>query len=178
MLKVILRKLELSDATLMLEWMSKPEIYNKMQYDYKQLNLDSCIKFIRNSWDDKENLHLAISNENSEYLGTISLKNIDYKNKNAELGIALHPQYMGKRIASFALFEMAKRAFFKLRLNRIYLYVRTDNNRAVMFYEKNQLEFEGCSKESLLIEGEYRDILWFSLRKRNYNEWKKQFENM
>lgn len=178
MKKVILRKLQVSDANLMLEWMSNPDIYNKMQYDHKHLDLDKCILFIKNSWEDTHNLHFAISNFNSEYMGTISLKNIDYKNKITELGIAVHPAHMGKGIASSALNEIARKAFFDLKLNKIYLCVRADNKRAVRFYEKNHLELEGCAKEHLFIKGTYEDVLWFALRKRNYGEWNRHFESM
>lgn len=110
-MKIILRKLQVDDAKLMLDWMLNSDIYSKMQYDYKNLNIDKCILFIKNSWIDTFNLHLAISNEENKYLGTISLKNIDNKNKNAELGIVIHPMYMGKGIASFALNEIVKKAF-------------------------------------------------------------------
>lgn len=176
--KVVLRKLQLGDANVMLDWMLNPEIYSKMQYDYKQVNIDKCKDFIKNSWDDKKNLHLAISNIKNDYLGSISLKNIDYKNKIAELGIVVHPAYSGRGIATLALYEIVKKAFFELELNKIYLYVRTDNKRAVLFYEKKQMELEGCSKEHLFIEGEYKDILWYSLRKKKYNEWKQQFKSI
>lgn len=172
MREIQLRRLQLNDAESMLEWMMDPDIYSKMQYDYKNLSLEKCILFIKNSWENTENLHLAISDESGEYLGTVSLKNIDYKNKRTELGIAVHPKYMGKGVAASALREIAKKAFFELKLNRIYLYVRADNIRAVTFYKKNKMEYEGCSKEYLLIDGEYKDVYWFSLRKRNYNEWK------
>ena len=56
--------------------------------------------------------------------------------------------------------------------------MRADNERAVRFYEKNQLELEGCAKEHLFAEGKYRDVLWFALRKRNYDEWSRHFENI
>lgn len=170
--KIILRTLQLHDAERMLEWMLDSSIYSKMQYDYRELSLDKCILFIKNSWREKENLHFAISNAQDEYMGTISLKNIDDKNKRAELGIVVHPSYMGRGIASKALYELVKKAFWELGLNKIYLYVRCDNERAVGFYRKNQMEFEGCAKEHLFIDGEYKDIFWFALRKKNYNSWK------
>lgn len=52
--------------------------------------------------------------------------------------------------------------------------MRADNKRAIAFYKKNKMEFEGYAKESIFVEGEYKDILWFALRKRNYNEWNKR----
>lgn len=170
--KVVLRKLKVEDAALMLEWMTDAQIYTKMQYEYENCSLEQCVLFIKNSWNIKEHLHLAISNENNRYLGTISLKNIDYRNKNAELGIVLHPTYIGTGVAVLALQEIMKKAFFELELNKVYFYVRCDNERAVAFYRKNYMEYEGCAKEQLYIHGKYKDILWFSLRKCNYNQWR------
>lgn len=172
MMKLKLRKLQLDDAERMLEWMLDPNIYSKMQYDHNRINLDTCRLFIKNSWNDKLNLHWAIVDSNNDYMGTISLKNIDYKNKNAEFGVAMHPVYMRRGVATYALCEVAEKAFFELELNKIYLYVRCDNERAVLFYKKNHMEYEGCAKEHLFVDGEYKDVLWFSLRKGNYSEWR------
>lgn len=176
MTEILLRKLQLDDAEPMLEWMLDPDIYSKMQYDHKNMDIEKCLLFIRNSWSDKHNLHWAVSDISQKYMGTISLKNIDYKNKNAEFGIAIHPMYMGKGIASRALQKLVEKVFLEMDLNKIYLYVRTDNERAVSFYKRNHLEFEGCAKEHLLIENDYKDILWFSLRRKNYKKWKSFFE--
>lgn len=172
--KVFLRKLELTDAKPMLEWMTDPDIYKNMQYDPKEQNLEKCSAFIQNSWEDKENLHCAITNEQHEYLGTVSLKNIDRKNQNAEFAIALCPKAMGKGISAAALREIMKKAFEELNLNKVYLYVRSDNQRAVAFYKKNHLTYEGCFAEHLCVEGDYKDIYWFSLRKKEYEKWKSQ----
>lgn len=173
MQNIILRTLKMEDAELMLQCMSDPKVYSKMRYNHREIDLDKCISFIENSWTDQRNLHWAISNEKSEYLGTVSLKNIDKDNEKAELGIVVHPVYMGKGIASEALQEIAEKAFNELGLNKIYLYVRCDNERAIAFYKKNQMELEGCAKDHILIHKEYKDVLWFALRKSNYDQWKK-----
>lgn len=65
-----------------------------------------------------------------------------------------------------------KKAFEELNLNKVYLYVRCDNEKAVAFYKKHHLEYEGCFKEHLYVRGEYKDIYWFALRRRGYEEWK------
>lgn len=175
MKRVILRKLKLEDAELMLDWMLNSEIYRKMQYKYNDIDVNTCISFIEKSWRDLQNIHLAISNRKNEYMGTVSLKNIDNKNRNAELAIVVHPIYWGKGIASDALQELVKKAFFELGLEMIYLYVRSDNERAVEFYKKHQMTFVKYEKNFLLVDGDYKDVLWFLLRKSNYNEWEKQF---
>lgn len=171
---ITIRKLELADAKPMLEWMLEPDIYKKMQYNPKEQSLEKCRNFIKESWTDKRNLHYAVTNGTGEYLGTVSLKNIDEKNKNAEFAIALHPKAMGKGISAAALDAIMEKAFYDLDLNKVYLYVRSDNERAVAFYRKCRLEYEGCFKEQLYLEGEYKDIYWFALRRSEFEGWRKE----
>lgn len=160
-----LRRLELADAKAMLEWLINPDIYEKMQYNPDEQSFEQCISFIKNSWKDQKNLHYAITDMTNEYMGTVSLKNIDIKNQNAELGIVLHPKAFGKGIGAEALRLIAIKAFDELNLHKIYLYVRQDNERAVKFYRKNGWKCEGEFKEHLFVHGEYKDIYWFALRK-------------
>lgn len=70
---MILRKLELKDATLMLEWMHDKTVVNNLKVNFMSKTIEDCESFIINSWNDKENLHLAID-ANGEYMGTVSLK--------------------------------------------------------------------------------------------------------
>lgn len=173
--EIRLRKLAMSDAKSMLEWMQTPDIYEKMQYDPAKQSIETCCHFIEKSWDDKCNLHYAITDQKQTYLGTVSLKNIDRDNKHAEFAIALHPIAIGKSIGTSALRLIMGVAFEELELNKVYLYVRKDNERAIAFYERNHLELEGCFKEHLKIGESYKDIYWYALRKENYMTWKQMF---
>lgn len=168
--QIHLRKLEIADAEPMLAWMKTPDIYEKMQYDPEKQSLERCRGFIENSWSDSSNLHYAITNKDNEYLGTVSLKNIDEQNNNAELGIALCPRAMGQGCGSRALFEIMRVAFEEKKLHRVYWYVRTDNERAVRFYRKNRISEEGCFKGHIKIRGEYKDICWFGISEEEYRE--------
>ena len=165
----------MSDAESLLEWMQTPDIYEKMQYDPAKQSIETCRHFIEKSWNDDKNLHYAITNQKQIYLGTVSLKNIDCDNENAEFAIALHPTAMKRNIGTLALRLIMQVAFEELGLNKVYLYVRRDNERAIAFYEKNHLEQEGCFKEHLKIGESYKDIYWYALRKENYVAWKRMF---
>ena len=167
-----LRRLEIADAEPMLEWLKNPDIYEKMQYDPDGQNLEKCREFIQDSWLDDENYHYAVVNGKDEYLGTVSLKNVDVQNQTAELGIVIHPKASGLGVGSEALRKIMEKAFEELLLNKVYLYVRVDNEKAVNFYKRNRMECEGCFKEHLCIRGVYKDILWFSLRRTEYVNWK------
>lgn len=132
-----LRKLKLVDAPYMLEWMHDKSVVENMNRDFSVYTKEDCERFIINSLNDKNNVHLAIVDSNDEYFGTISLKNIDNINKNAEFGITLRKVAMGKGIASWAMKEIIQYGKETLRLERIYWCVSPENIRAVRFYDKN-----------------------------------------
>ena len=96
---VKIRSLEIKDAEFMYEWMHDDNVVEFFSNNFKEKTLDDVIDFIKKSNEDSKNLNLAITDDNDEYLGTISLKNIDYKNKNAEYAISLRRMAIGKGIS-------------------------------------------------------------------------------
>lgn len=79
-----LRPLLQKDAPLMLEWMHDADMTKNLQNNFASLSLNDAEKFIISSQDDKSNVHLAIANNEDEYMGTVSLKHIDNQKKEAE----------------------------------------------------------------------------------------------
>lgn len=130
-----LRKLEIKDAPLMLEWMYDKNVTEHLAKDFSKLTLDDCQNFINNSQNDKNNLHLAVVNEADEYQGTVSLKNIDYEHKKAEFAIAVRSCAMGKGFGRFAIEKIINLGKKEYKLCEIYWYVWKKNLRAIKFYE-------------------------------------------
>lgn len=159
-----LRPLKNEDANGIMEWMKDSSINCYYRFDPNSITYDSILDFIKRSKTDR-NKHYAIVDELDEYMGTISLKHIDSDNKNAEYAIALRNKAIGTGIANFATKEILHIAFKDLNLNKVYLNVLSDNERAIRFYQKIGFEFEGEFKEHLLIKGRYHDIKWYGIRK-------------
>ncbi len=132
-----LRKLRLADAGAMLEWMHDIEVVKEMQANFMQKDISDCEAFILHSLEDKQNLHLAICNADDKYLGTVSLKNINYERKDAEFAITVSRDAMGKGYSSYAMKEILKMGFHEMKLQSIYWYVSRENKRAIRFYDKN-----------------------------------------
>ena len=101
-----LRKLELKDAPLMLEWMHDETVVKDMQADCSSKTLEDCNHFILSSKDTRKNLHLAIVDENDEYMGTVSLKNIE--EDKAEFAITVRKNAMGKGYSRFGMREIIR----------------------------------------------------------------------
>lgn len=165
-----LRKLEKKDAELMLEWMQDIEISKNFQFDTKAMNLDKVKSFIEKSKIESENIHLAIVESDDEYLGTISLKNIDYKNNNAEYAISLRKRAIGKNVAFLATKLILEYAFDELKLEKVYLNVYSKNMRAIKFYEKFGFIYEGEFRNHIQKDGIYENLKWYSILRSDYVE--------
>jgi ribosomal-protein-alanine N-acetyltransferase len=91
-------------------------------------------------------------------IGTCGFTRFDFANNSAELGYVINPEYHGRGIAPEALKRVIEFGFYELSLNRLeakYI-VGNDASRRVM--EKVGMRFEGISRGSLLLRGEYRDV--------------------
>ena len=98
-----LRKLELKDAPLMLEWMHDKSVVENLSANFGAKKIEDCEAFIEASKNDQANLNLAIVNDNDEYMGTASLKHIDKENQNAEFAIAMRTCAMGKGYSKYGM---------------------------------------------------------------------------
>lgn len=163
------RTLQEKDALFMLEWMHDEEINKYFCFDMASQTEDSVISYIRNSWDDENNRHFAVTDDKDIYQGTVSLKNIDDVHRKAEYAISLRKNAQGKGYAHFATSSILDYAFNELNLNRVYLNVLDDNKRANRFYQKYGFIYEGTSREGLHHRGKYHNLNWYSMLRSEYN---------
>lgn len=162
--QIHLRNLEEKDAPLMLEWMHDPSIACFFRFDAMSMTEEKCIEYIRAANSDENSRHFAIADENDEYLGTISLKNIDKEKKEAEYAISTRKKAHGTGATMTATKEILRIAFEELGLERVYLNVLAENTRANAFYKKVGFQFDYCEKNAVEINGEKKDLNWFFLK--------------
>ena len=165
-----LRNLQEKDAIFMLEWMQDSEIVQNFRFDSTNTNIESVQRFIANSSSSTESEHFAIADENDEYLGTISLKNIDMINKNAEYAISLRRSAIGSGIAYESTKKLLEHAFSKIGLEKVYLNVYSKNLRAIKFYEKFGFVYEGEFRKHIYINGEFENLKWYSIIRSEYEK--------
>ena len=168
-----LRELQLKDAAGMLEWMKDPVCNVHFRFNPDNVTLDSVETFIKNAAasikrQQATDRHYAIVDDNDEYLGTISLKNINYKDKNAEYAVALRRSASGKGIGYNATMAILDIAFRELDLNRVYLNVWPENKRAIALYLKCGFKFEGEFREHVFVRGEYKNLKWYGILRDEY----------
>ena len=159
----MLRKLELKDTQYILEWMHDVECKNIYLADMNSKTNEDVKQFIKNAAQPGNSVHYAFVDENDEYLGTVSLKDIDKKSRTAEFAIASRKKARGTGITRKATIEILKIGFEEYQLNKIYLNVFSDNERAVRFYEKIGFIFEGEFREHIIFNNIKHNLKWFGM---------------
>lgn len=170
-----LRELKEKDAPLMLEWMHDIDVQKGFKKNMLDATLDDAERFCSNSKipqniSDKVSLHFAIVNEDDEYLGTISLKDIDLYNKSAEYAITTRKKAQGKGVAFRATGLLLEKAFFEYGLHRVYLNVFADNKAAIKLYERSGFSFEGEFREHLKVGDTYVNWKWYGMLEEEFDK--------
>ena len=159
-----LRKLELKDAPLMLAWMHDKSVVKNLKANFASKTISDCETFIRSSWDDKENINLAIATDTDEYMGTVSLKHIE--NSSAEFAITVRAEAMGKGYSWFGMETIIEKAFSEYGLECVYWCVSRANERAVRFYDKHNFHEALDIPASVMARySDMTDLKWYSVLK-------------
>ncbi|WP_396135976.1 GNAT family N-acetyltransferase [Bacillus sp. NEB1478] len=158
-LKVRLRELLIEDADDRYKWcldeevtkhLNMPERYPPFSKKETQEWIQQCIDKT-NGYEQK-----AIVTENGEHIGWIDLKNMDLLNKHAELGITIgNKSYWGKGYGLAAMEEMLEFGFTELQLNKVWLRVEIDNEKAIKSYKRAGYTEEGILRQDRFRNGQF-----------------------
>ena len=158
-----LRNLKLEDAPLMLAWMHDERVVGMLRGNFASKTIEDCKAFIESSISDS-NIHLAIASDSDEYMGTVSLKNIE--NGSAEFAITVKAEAMNKGYSWFGMEAILDKAFNELNLECVYWCVSRKNDRAVRFYDKHNFhETVDVSKRVLERYSGVENLKWYSILK-------------
>lgn len=161
---ISIRKLEEKDIPYIIEWMNNENLTKYLKTNFKDIaNEKSQLEFIKNSYDNKNKNFAIIDDNDDQYLGSVSLKNIDYNKREAEYAICIREIAQGKNVASAATNRILMFAFSELNLERVYLYVQSENMRANSFYNKYGFNFDRRINNSMEFSGVMKDINWYSI---------------
>ncbi len=158
-----LRELKPKDAPLMLAWMHNDGVVSGLRGDFKSKTIEDCKAFIESSISE-HSVHFAIAADTDEYMGTVSLKNIE--DGCAEFAITVRMEAMGKGYAWFGMEAILDKAFNSLGLECVYWCVSRDNERAMRFYDKHHFH-EAVDIPSYVLEryADVNNLKWYSVLK-------------
>ncbi len=166
--KIRLRAIKEDDVEFLYKNYNDPPI-KEMVFDASPfpLTYDEEISFIQSQkgFGNPSSYAFTIESvdEENSMIGVCGYNKIEWKNRNAEIGIWLAQEYWGKGYGTHTLQLLAKFAFDELNLHKLSLYYFSFNSRGRACYDKVGFKEEGILKEVLYRNGQYHDKIMMGL---------------
>lgn len=100
----------------------------------------------------------VIWRETNTMIGTCGFTSFQYAHNCGEVGYVLNREYWGRGIAPEAVSAVLQIGFAELELHRIEAKFMKGNERSLRVMEKCGMAFEGYSRDSMWVKGEYKTI--------------------
>ncbi len=172
---VRLRRLAPDDAASILPFWNNYELRQYLPSPLPSTHNDllSMIESANDAFAQRTKFLFGIETlETGMLIGIISLSNISWISRNAEIGMfaIFNTEQTGKGHGADALVTALDTAFSVLDLHSVYLWVETFNERAIKLYRKTGFHDCGTLRELAFRNGERCDILVMDLLKREFVE--------
>ncbi|NSW53152.1 MAG: GNAT family N-acetyltransferase [Anaerolineae bacterium] len=157
-----LRALERSDLPLFVRWLNDPEVTDNLLIGHP-FSMDTENQWyegmLQRSQYERPLVIELRSGENWQMIGNLSLMDISWQHRSAELGIVIgEKSAWNQGYGTEAIQLLVKHAFDELNLHRIWLRVYQTNPRGRRCYEKAGFRLEGTERESIFKHGRYIDV--------------------
>jgi diamine N-acetyltransferase len=152
------KPLKTKDVFQMIEW-GKHEDIRLLHYNFNYSSFYDCQRWYRAKNKFLRKYIFGIYTEDI-LVGYITLKNINWLFRKAEMGIVLDPLKINKGYGTRGIKEYLKIIFHKYRIKKIILRVAAFNKRAKRAYEKVGFKvykesFEVYEEQEFLLENNY-----------------------
>jgi RimJ/RimL family protein N-acetyltransferase len=169
--KVYFRPIEREDIDRgWLDWVNDAEISSGLD-TIPPVSRESLEKYYENSMMPDVRMFAVCCKENDEYIGNARLSSINWVRRIAAYGRMLgNSDYHGKGIGTEILVLLAKYAFLRLNLRRLYTGVVATNIASIKSSEKAGARQEGILRENVFSEGKYYDAVMMGLLRSDFEE--------
>lgn len=163
-----LRPMKKEDLEPFLIWMNDLEIA-KQNNDVFPMTKEDGESFYEELKGSDKRISLSICTNKDEFIGTITLNNIKWKDGITTSGIFIgNKDYHNKGYGTEAKMIMLNYAFNTLNLRKIYSNVFAINKRSLKCQEKCGYKQEGIRKEHVFVNGAYVDEIMLAVFKEDW----------
>ena len=154
------------DNTNWYGWFNSEETTLNMQKHYFPNTVELQHQFLKAISGDKTKIQLGIFEKSKDFLiGVVSLNNINLINRNAEFSLLIgEKKFRNLKYAEESVFLILRHAFRSLNLHKVYGGSIQTLDSWVKFLEKRfGFQREGVQKDHVFKDGQYLDIINFSI---------------
>lgn len=151
-----------NNRSIMSYWFEEPyESFDELEDLYgKHIHDNTERRFIAE--------YCGTDNSEAVSIGLVELIEIDYVHRKAEFQIIIAPGYQGKGHARTLIKSALDYAFTILNLNKVYLVVAVENEKAIHLYRHSGFIEEARLVQEYFTNGEYRDVLRMYIMQDDY----------
>ncbi|HPN65731.1 MAG TPA: GNAT family protein [Candidatus Goldiibacteriota bacterium] len=157
--KAVLRTVSVEDTDNIIRWRNTDAVRNNFVFRSlltKKVHLQWMSEKVAKK---KVYQFIIVDAKENKDVGSVYLRDVDRVNRHAEFGIFIgEPSARGKGLGAEAARLITDFAFNKLKLNRIFLRVFSDNVKAIKSYKAAGFKTEGIFREHYRIGGQYKDM--------------------
>ena len=159
-----LRPITINDTDNIIKWRNNPLVLKNF-IQQEPLTRETHLRWLSDYIETGKVKQFIIIDEDSGLdLGSIFLRDIDQRNKKAELGIFIgEDDHRGRGIGKHAIQQLLNYAFSELKLHKIFLRVLSENRQAINSYLKAGFSIDGVFKQDVIIDDCYHDITFMSV---------------
>lgn len=165
---IILRAISMKDTQLLLELINDPDTEKMLGGESFPVSFEGQEKWIDSQIGRADILRCIIAKKDAEEvgLGTVILSDIDRKNGIAQVHIKMDRKNgRGKGYGTDAVKAIVNYAFNEMRLNCIYAEILEYNTPSRKLFEKCGFKPEGTLRSRVYKNGEYVNVLSYSILK-------------
>lgn len=162
--RLVLRKLTMEDANSIAD-SCNDEIISKYigtPFPYTKEDAESYIAMTLEKWDNGTNRDFGIELRN-QVQGMISLMDIDYTHKRAELGYWLGKEHRSQKYMQEAAYALINYAWEQLGLERVYARTDSDNPKSGAVLKAVGFQQEGCLRSHVRARDGVHDLLYWGI---------------
>jgi RimJ/RimL family protein N-acetyltransferase len=173
--KVTLRPVEEEDIGFLQQCMNDPRIW-RPALDVNPMNREQGVEFFETTISESDGVHCLVCNDEGP-LGLVSLTRSRYgpdettRSRAAELAYWLTPEHHAKGYGTDAATQMLQYAYEDRNLRRVSARCGSFNDASIGLLESVGFEHEGTLREAAWFRGEYHDMLWYGLLRK---EWQRR----
>lgn len=167
--RLILSQLKEEDIPFVTEYLQNKifsDLTSNIPYPYTREHSELWIKMSQEAFDNNTGYTFAIRNKDGQIIGAIGLH--DREDDKAELGYWMGRPFWNKGYITEAALALLEFGFRELEFNKIYATYFLHNPASGRILEKIGMEEEARLKQHLKKDGEYFDVMMYSVLKNKY----------
>ena len=161
--------IEESHLAVLAKWRCDAAAYDFF-YEYQPISMSAQNDWYQAQRRNSAEINFAAVLHDGTLIGTISLVDLDFRNRNAELGRVLIgvAEHRGKGYGHEMASLVIEYAFDHLNLHKVFCEVLTANEAASKLYRRLGFVDEGVLRQHVYKSGDYRDVTLLALFRKTF----------